>query len=74
MLLLCVFCVGEFKLNLTIECFIFSYAANNTVSILLQARGVNYLHHRNPPIVHRDLKSSNLLVDKNWCVKVMFNG
>ncbi|CAA3017809.1 Tyrosine kinase [Olea europaea subsp. europaea] len=34
------------------------------------ARGVNYLHHFNPPIVHRDLKSSNLLVDKNWAVKV----
>ncbi|WOG85885.1 hypothetical protein DCAR_0105078 [Daucus carota subsp. sativus] len=34
------------------------------------ARGMNYLHHRNPPIVHRDLKTSNLLVDKNWNVKV----
>ncbi|KAK1372940.1 hypothetical protein POM88_000324 [Heracleum sosnowskyi] len=34
------------------------------------ARGVNYLHHCSPPIVHRDLKSSNLLVDKNWTVKV----
>ncbi|KAL9328679.1 hypothetical protein ACSQ67_003682 [Phaseolus vulgaris] len=34
------------------------------------AKGMNYLHHRNPPIVHRDLKSSNLLVDKNWTVKV----
>ena len=32
---------------------------------------MNYLHHRNPPIVHRDLKSSNLLVDKNWNVKVL---
>ncbi|XP_063937879.1 serine/threonine-protein kinase oca2 isoform X2 [Daucus carota subsp. sativus] len=34
------------------------------------ARGMNYLHHCSPPIVHRDLKSSNLLVDKSWNVKV----
>nr|VDC73149.1 unnamed protein product [Brassica rapa] len=34
------------------------------------ARGMNYLHHCSPPIIHRDLKSSNLLVDKNWTVKV----
>nr|XP_043610262.1 probable serine/threonine-protein kinase SIS8 [Erigeron canadensis] len=34
------------------------------------ARGMNYLHHCNPPIVHRDLKSPNLLVNKNWTVKV----
>lgn len=39
----------------------------------MQARGMNYLHCRNPPIVHRDLKSSNLLVDKSWTVKVLFN-
>jgi serine/threonine protein kinase len=31
---------------------------------------MNYLHHSSPPIIHRDLKSSNLLVDKNWTVKV----
>ncbi|RZC60979.1 hypothetical protein C5167_022752, partial [Papaver somniferum] len=34
------------------------------------ARGMNYLHNCDPPVVHRDLKSSNLLVDKNWTVKV----
>ncbi|XP_078176854.1 protein kinase superfamily protein [Carex rostrata] len=34
------------------------------------ARGMNYLHVSHPPVVHRDLKSSNLLVDKNWVVKV----
>ncbi|KAJ9183568.1 hypothetical protein P3X46_007407 [Hevea brasiliensis] len=34
------------------------------------AKGMNYLHTSHPPIVHRDLKSPNLLVDKNWIVKV----
>ncbi|KAM3292831.1 hypothetical protein ACQJBY_036464 [Aegilops geniculata] len=33
------------------------------------ARGMNYLHSSSPTVVHRDLKSSNLLVDKNWTVK-----
>uniref|UniRef100_A0ACD5XCG9 Uncharacterized protein n=1 Tax=Avena sativa TaxID=4498 RepID=A0ACD5XCG9_AVESA len=34
------------------------------------AKGMNYLHSSYPTIVHRDLKSSNVLVDKNWTVKV----
>ncbi|KAK8579737.1 hypothetical protein V6N12_070047 [Hibiscus sabdariffa] len=34
------------------------------------ARGMNYLHQLKPPIVHRDLKSPNLLVDSNYTVKV----
>ncbi|KAK1316506.1 Serine/threonine-protein kinase CTR1 [Acorus calamus] len=37
---------------------------------LREAKGINYLHCLNPPIVHWDLKSPNLLVDKNWSVKV----
>lgn len=34
------------------------------------ARGMHYLHACRPPIVHRDLKSPNLLVDKDFTVKV----
>ncbi|CAI0466968.1 unnamed protein product [Linum tenue] len=46
------------------------YSEDVILSFRQEARGMNYLHHFNPPIVHRDLKSSNLLVDKNWTVKV----
>ncbi|KAG5557072.1 hypothetical protein RHGRI_007358 [Rhododendron griersonianum] len=34
------------------------------------AKGMNYLHQLKPPIVHRDLKSPNLLVDSKYTVKV----
>jgi len=34
------------------------------------AKGLNYLHRREPPVVHRDLKGANVLVDLNFCVKL----
>ena len=34
------------------------------------AKGMLYLHTRQPPVAHRDLKSANLLVDSHWHVKV----
>lgn len=34
------------------------------------AKGLLYLHSRSPPIVHRDFKSPNLLVQADWHVKI----
>ncbi|KAG1326176.1 RGS domain-containing serine/threonine-protein kinase A [Cocos nucifera] len=61
---------GEVLLSFRQELEIANHYYNMFSIILQQARGMNYLHHFNPPIIHRDLKSSNLLVDKNWTVKV----
>lgn len=33
-------------------------------------QGLAYLHSRSPPILHRDLKSANLLVDSSWNLKI----
>jgi serine/threonine protein kinase len=34
------------------------------------ALGMYYLHRSNPAILHRDLKSDNLLVTDDWTIKV----
>lgn len=35
------------------------------------ARGLEYLHERcNPPVIHRDIKSSNILLDSNYNAKL----
>lgn len=34
------------------------------------ARGMLYLHSASPPVLHRDFKSANILVDRNWTAKV----
>ena len=34
------------------------------------AKGLAFLHGRAPPVVHRDIKSPNLLVSKDWTGKL----
>lgn len=34
------------------------------------ASGMQYLHSQNPVIIHRDLKSLNVLIDEDWVTKV----
>lgn len=44
---------------------------NRRLNMALEAaKGMLYLHSRAEPVLHRDLKSANLLVDKHWRVKV----
>lgn len=39
--------------------------------LLDASRGIEYLHsYAVPPIIHRDIKSSNILLDGNWVAKV----
>lgn len=34
------------------------------------AKGMHYLHRQTPAVLHNDLKSPNVFIDGNWCVKI----
>ena len=33
--------------------------------------GISFLHHANPPIIHRDIKSTNIMIDEEGVVKII---
>ena len=47
------------------------YVITDKFSLLLQiARGLEYLHTRTPTIIHRDCKSTNVLITKDRVAKI----
>lgn len=74
--------VYEFMPNGGLQEHLHRITSSNTVSISLDwetrlrisleaAKGLEYLHeHVNPPVIHRDFKSSNILLDRNLHAKV----
>ncbi|XP_057472685.1 probable serine/threonine-protein kinase PBL7 [Actinidia eriantha] len=74
--------VYEFMANGGLQEHLYPISGTNTIpsrlewearlSIALEAaKGLEYLHeHASPPVIHRDFKSSNILLDKNFHAKV----
>ncbi|KAK2998192.1 hypothetical protein RJ639_023895 [Escallonia herrerae] len=38
--------------------------------VLQVAKAVQHLHSSNPPVIHRDIKSSNVLIDGSWSARL----
>ncbi|KAI3512959.1 hypothetical protein L1887_20282 [Cichorium endivia] len=70
--------VYEFMENGSLHDHLHDFYSSNVMSwpdriklALDAARGVEYLHeYADPPIIHRDIKSSNILLDGDWTGKV----
>lgn len=74
--------VYEFMANGGLQEHLYPVSGSNSLSIRLDwetrlrialeaAKGLEYLHeHVNPPVIHRDFKSSNILLDRNFHAKV----
>ncbi|XP_047324874.1 probable serine/threonine-protein kinase PBL7 isoform X2 [Impatiens glandulifera] len=73
--------VYEFMANGGLQEHLYPINGSNTTSklewevrlriALEAAKGLEYLHeHVSPPVIHRDFKSSNILLDKNFHAKV----
>lgn len=74
--------VYEFMANGGLQEHLYPISGSNSVSSRLDwetrlrialdaAKGLEYLHeHVSPPVIHRDFKSSNILLDKNFYAKV----
>ena len=71
------FLVMEYIDGQTLDEKIFNSASrklnlDETIRIVEQiATALDYAHSQNPPVIHRDLKSSNVMIDKNGNVKVL---
>ena len=71
----CPFLVVEFlqegSLNRLLHDLEVDLTENQQIKFCLDAaNGMKFLHCRQPPRIHRDLKSSNLLLSEDWTVKV----
>ncbi|KAI4333838.1 hypothetical protein L6164_018597 [Bauhinia variegata] len=74
--------VYDFMANGGLQEHLYPVSNSNVISVKLDwetrlrialeaAKGLEYLHeHVSPPVIHRDFKSSNILLDKNFHAKV----
>jgi len=71
------FLVMEYIDGVTLEEKIFNSPSkklnlDKTIEVAEQvAKALDYAHSQSPPVIHRDLKSSNVMIDKNGSVKVL---